>query len=297
MKQSFKLLMAIIVAMVMLCGPMAKSKDVEFLPILEEGKSWVLGTVNLKSDTAGNFYYDTVYSETKVIGDTTVHDLPCKKLSVTGMNGENPRIEVQYEKNGILYVEGWDGFLPIIDMKYEKGDSIEWYDRNGELSGSYEKVMDSGLTTSSDGLERKYITFGAWPPSVWVEGIGYNRDFAIMINFDYYLGYQGTFVESCMKDGEVIFTKDDFDRLWGKYTGFDKTKDTKDLTLTYSDGSVSAAYNGKEVSLELYSSEGSLVGRSRSNDKAELETSALPGGIYIAKATSGETSAVRKIVL
>lgn len=297
MKRSFKLLMAIIAVIVLLYGPMVKSGEVEFLPVLEEGKSWVLGTVNLKSDTAGNFYYDTVYSVMKVIGDTTVYDLPCKKLSVTGMNGENPRIEVQYEKNGILYIEGWYGFLPIIDMNYEKGDSIEWYDRNGELSGSYENVMDSGLTTSSDGLERKYITFGAWPPSVWVEGIGYNRDFAIMINFDYYLGYQGTFVESCMKDGEIIFTKDDFDRLWGKYTGFDKTKDTKDLTLTYSDGSVSAAYNGKEVSLELYSSEGSLVGRSRSNDKAELETSALPGGIYIAKATSGETSAVRKIVL
>lgn len=202
MKQSFKLLMAIIAVMVLLCGPMVKSGGVEFLPVLEEGKSWVLGTVNLKSDTAGNFYYDTVYSVMKVIGDTTVHDLPCKKLSVTGMNGENPRIEVQYEKNGILYVEGWDGFLPIIDMKYEKGDSIEWYDRNGELSGSYKNVMDSGLTTSSDGLERKYITFGGWPPSVWVEGIGYSRDFAIMINIEYYLGYQGTFVESCMKDGE-----------------------------------------------------------------------------------------------
>lgn len=290
-------MMAIMAAMILLCGPMIKSRGVEFLPVLEEGKSWVFGTVNLKSDTAGNFYYDTVYSEMKVIGDTTVYDLPCKKLSVSGMNGENPRIEVQYEKNGILYVEGWDGFLPIIDMKYEKGDSIEWYDRNGELSGSYENVMDSGLTTSSDGLERKYITFGAWPPSVWVEGIGYNRDFAIMINFDYYLGYQGTFVESCMKDGEVIFTKDDFDRLGGKYTGIDKTKDTEDLTLTYSDGSVSAACYGKEVSLELYSLEGRLIGRSRSDDKAVLETSSLPGGIYIVKATSGETSAVGKIIL
>ncbi len=69
------------------------------------------------------------------------------------------------------------------------------------------------------------------------------------------------------------------------------------MTLTYSDGTVSAVCESKEVSLELYSLEGRLIGRSRSDDKAVLEASALPCGIYIVKATSGETSAVRKIVM
>lgn len=100
-----------------------------------------------------------------------------------------------------------------------------------------------------------------------------------------------------MKDGEVIFTKADFDRLLSKYTGIDEAGYNESLTVTYSDGSVSAVCDGKEVSLELYSSEGRLICWTRSDDKAVLETSALPCGIYIVKATSGETSAVRKIVM
>ena len=90
-----------------------------------------------------------------------------------------------------------------MDMNHEKGDSIERYDQYGELSGSYMKVKDSGTTITPDGLERKYITFGGWPPFVWVEGIGYSTDLTIMSIFPYFLDYQGTFMESCMKDGEV----------------------------------------------------------------------------------------------
>ena len=298
MKRSFKLLMAIMAAMILLCGPMIKSRGVEFLPVLEEGKSWVLASIYWKSNsTTGNIYYDTVYSKMKVIGDTTVYDLPCKKLSVTGMNGENPRQIIRWDDNGQLYEISQNCIIPLMDMNHEKGDSIERYDQYGELSGSYMKVKDSGTTITIDGLERKYITFGGWPSFVWVEGIGYSTDLTIMSIFPYFLDYLGTFMESCMKDGEVIFTKDDFDRLGGEHTGIDKIRHTEDLTVTYSDGTVSAICGGKEVSLELYSLEGSLIGRSRSDDKAVLETSYLPSGIYIVKATSGETSAVRKIVM
>lgn len=233
----------------------------------------------------------------KVIGDTTVYDLPCKKLSVTGMNGENPRQIIRWDDNGQLYEISQNCIIPLMDMNHEKGDSIERYDQYGELSGSYMKVKDSGTTITPDGLERKYITFGGWPPFVWVEGIGYSTDLTIMSIFPYFLDYQGTFMESCMKDGEVIFTKDDFDRLGGEHTGIDKIRHTEDMTVIYSDGTVSAVCGGKEVSLELYSLEGRMIGRTRSDDKAVLETSTLPCGIYIVKATSGETSAVRKIVM
>ena len=117
-----------------------------------------------------------------------------------------------------------------------------------------------------------------------------HRDAAIVLCKDIY-------IDSCMKDGEVLFTKADFDKLLSKYTGIDETGYNESLTLTYTDGKILAVSDEEGVSLELYSLEGSLIGRTRIGEKAVLETSGLPGGIYIAKATCGETTAVRKIAL
>ena len=102
-------------------------------------------------------------------------------------------------------------------------------------------------------------------------------------------------MESCMKDDEVLFTKSDFDRIRNRHTGVEMSVQSESLTVTYSDGS--AVCNGNEVSMELYSLEGKLIARTRNNDRASLETSTLPSGIYIAKAACGETSVVRKIAL
>ena len=100
-----------------------------------------------------------------------------------------------------------------------------------------------------------------------------------------------------MKDGEVLFTKADFDKLLSKHTGIDETGHNEILSIAYSDNTVSAVCDGKDVSLELYSSEGRLIGRTRKSVNATLETSALPGGIYIARAICGENSVVHKIAL
>ena len=91
--------------------------------------------------------------------------------------------------------------------------------------------------------------------------------------------------------------KSDFDRIRNRHTGVEMSVQSESLTVTYSDGSVSAVCNGNEVSMELYSLEGKLIARTRNNDRASLETSTLPSGIYIAKAACGETSVVRKIAL
>ena len=104
-------------------------------------------------------------------------------------------------------------------------------------------------------------------------------------------------MESCMKDDDVLFTKSDFDRIRDRHTGVEMSGQSESLTVTYSDGSVSAVCDGNEVSMELYSLEGKLIARTRNNDRASLETSTLPNGIYIAKAACGETSVVRKIAL
>ena len=296
MKQSFKILVTIVAVMVLLCSSMAKSSGREYLPVLEDGKTWVYGTVYLKNDTDLGWYYDTVYYKTRVVGDTIVLDKPCKKLTVSGINGENPRTKVQYEENGKLYAEGWNCFLPLIDMNYEKGDNIPIYDAYGNFDETYLEVRDSEIITTTDGLTRKVLTVG-WSLGVWVEGIGFNIDFETMTSFPITLNYQGTFMESCMKDDEVLFTKSDFDRIRNRHTGVEMSVQSESLTVTYSDGSVSAVCNGNEVSMELYSLEGKLIARTRNNDRASLETSTLPSGIYIAKAACGETSVVRKIAL
>lgn len=288
--------MAIVAVTVFYCSSIAESRGREYLPVLEDGKVWVYSKVNLEADIDG-MYYDTVYFKTRVVGDTVVYGKPCKKLTVSGLNGENPRTQVQYEENGKLYVEGRNCFLPVIDMNYERGDIMPTYDVYGDLDGHYREVCDTGTTTTPDGYNRKVMIVGILK-GIWVEGIGYNDDFVTLTTHEIPLSYQGTFLESCSKDGRVLFTRSDFERIKNKHTGIDESNLAESLTVAYSDGSVSAVCDGNQVSLELYSPDGRMIAGTRSDDgRASLETSALPGGIYIAHAACGKHRVVRKIAL
>lgn len=278
------------------CSSIAESRGREYLPVLEDGKVWVYSKVNLEADLDG-MYKDTVYFKTRVVGDTVVYGKPCKKLTVSGMNGENPRTEVQYEENGRLYSVVQNGMLPIMAMNYQKGDIIPTYDEECQLDGYYCDVRDTGTTTTPDGLDRKVMIVSIYT-GVWVEGIGCNDDFATLTTHAIPGCYLGTFMESCSKDGKVLFTRSDFERIKNKHTGIEVSGMSESPTVLYSDGSVSAVCDGNQVSLELYSPDGRMIARTRSDDgRASLETSALPGGIYIARAACGKNRVVRKIAL
>lgn len=105
-------------------------------------------------------------------------------------------------------------------------------------------------------------------------------------------------MESCSKDGKVLFTRSDFERIKNKHTGIDESVMSDSLSVSYSDGSVSAVCDVNQVTLELYSLDGRMIAGTQSDDgNASLATSALPGGIYIAQATCGKHRVVRKIAL
>lgn len=296
MRRSFKIFAAIVTVTVILCCSIAESRGREYLPVLEDGKVWVYSKVNLEADIDG-MYYDTVYFKTRVVGDTVVYGKPCKKLTVSGMNGENPRTKVQYEENGRLYSVVQNGMLPIMDMNYQKGDIMPTYDTKCKPDGNFSYVYNTGTTTTPDDRDRKYMIVSAYM-GVWVEGIGYNDDFVTLTTHVIPFSYIGTFLESCSKDGKVLFTRSDFERIKNKHTGIDESVMSNPLSVSYSDGSVSAVCDGNQVSLELYSPDGRMIAGTRSDDgRASLETSALPGGIYIAHAACGKHRVVRKIAL
>lgn len=312
MKNQITRLIVIIAAIATLCGIKAVGAEQEYLPILEDGKSWVLVE---KRRPLYPGEKDVAYYDVSVVGDTTLGNKQCKKVSIVGRDGANSYSDILYEENGklnrVVYIGyGIYSFVPLIDMTLEKGDKVPiqiGYDYPPEVFPDYfVEIRDSGSVTTTDGIDRKVLDVtdgythqpGVDGTEVWVEGIGCNGDiwltsFPIPGNSIVIYSY----IDCCMKDGEVLFTKEDFDRLLGKYSGMDEVGPTEPLTLTYSEDAVSAVCDGKEISLELYSLDGRLIARTRNNDRASLETSTLPSGIYIAKAACGETSVVRKIAL
>ena len=313
MKNQITRLIVIIAAIATLCGITAVGAEQEYLPIVDDGKSWVLVE---KRRPLYPGEKDVAYYDVSVVGDTTLGNKQCKKVSIVGRDGANSYSDILYEENGklnrVVYIGyGIYSFVPLIDMTLEKGDKVPiqtGYDYPPEVIPDYfVEIRDSGSVTTTDGIDRKVLDVtdgyshqsGVDGTEVWVEGIGCNGDiwltlFPIPGNSIVIYSY----IDCCMKDGEVLFTKEDFDRLLGKYNGIDKVGPTEPLTLTYSEDSVSAVCNDNRVSLELFSLDGRLIARTHSDEgKASLETSELPGGIFIAKAASGESTAVRKIVL
>ena len=290
---------AIIAAIATLFVTKAVGAEREYLPILEDGKSWVMVEKRIPMKPGEK---DTAYYDVMIVGDITINDKVCKKVSIVERDGEESWGTNLYEENGKLFIASKSNMALLLDMSCEKGDKLDIFIGPSEVyPDTYLEIIDSRFTTASDGLERKVldVRWGDWMESgVWIEGIGCDGDSWPLLFPETSNGrWVEMYIDSCMKDGEVLFTRADFEQLLGKYSGRDKVRPTEPLTLTYSEDAVSAVCDGKEISLELYSLEGKLIGRTRSSDKAVLETSALPGGIYIAKAICGETSAVRKIVL
>ena len=170
---------------------------------------------------------------------------------------------------------------------------------------SYWEVLDSDVITTSDGKDRKILVIGtnSKPKGVWVEGIGVygvtmTSSFAMPASARVTSKRYMQYIVSYLNEGELLFTHDDFKRLLGEYTGICQTELPQPLAVAYTDGSVSAVCDGNSVSLELYSMDGKLIAGAHGDDgRALLETSSLPGGIYIARAANGETTAARKITL
>ncbi len=289
-------LSVIIAAVVVVFGTEIVSAEREYLPVVEDGKSWVMLEIDL------DFPNDTIYYDITVKGDVTVKDTVCRKLSIVERNGDTLIEKAVYEENGVTYFYNGIELEPIFDMKYQKGDI---YYPVGMPPISYWEVLDSDVITTSDGKDRKILVIGtnSKPKGVWVEGIGVygvtmTSSFAMPASAGVTSKRYMQYIVSYLNEGELLFTHDDFKRLLGEYTGICQTELPQPLAVAYTDGSVSAVCDGNSVSLELYSMDGKLIAGAHGDDgRALLETSSLPGGIYIARAANGETTAARKITL
>lgn len=224
MKIQVSKLIAIIIAMTLLCVSKAVGAEREYLPILEDGKSWVTASVRYNR-TPDRLYYDTVYYDVKVVGDITVDGRLCKKLSKKQINGDKSFELIEYEENGKLYAvnEGF-GLIPLVDMTLEKGDSINALDGSNpaiSVPDVYFNVYDSKTLQTPDGKDRKVLIVGMDDPSgVWIEGIGADGNSSMILqvlptSMDSYSYTVHEYIISCMKDGEVLYTNDDYKQLLG----------------------------------------------------------------------------------
>lgn len=134
-------LSVIIAAVVVVFGTEIVSAEREYLPVVEDGKSWVMLEIDL------DFPNDTIYYDITVKGDVTVKDTVCRKLSIVERNGDTLIEKAVYEENGVTYFYNGIELEPIFDMKYQKGDI---YYPVGMPPISYWEVLDSDVITTSD---------------------------------------------------------------------------------------------------------------------------------------------------
>ena len=90
-------LSVIIAAVVVVFGTEIVSAEREYLPVVEDGKSWVMLEIDL------DFPNDTIYYDITVKGDVTVKDTVCRKLSIVERNGDTLIEKAVYEENGVTY--------------------------------------------------------------------------------------------------------------------------------------------------------------------------------------------------
>lgn len=156
-----------------------------YKPLLEEGKSWIIGKTirngGSMSNSAQMPRYQLVY-QYDVIGDTVVENTPCKVVAYYRSDLKNRIKFILHEENGIvsMYNKNFykQPFIQVFDFNAVPGkelygyayDMIEpfWdYDYNTYIP------TFATFAKGSDGVARKEIVFSN---SSWVEGIGASHD-------------------------------------------------------------------------------------------------------------------------
>lgn len=175
----------------------------EYIPMLTNGKSWIVKTYNL----AGGPDRYVIYT---VTGDTLVNGRQCKKVYV-----DNQRYDAQYtiplyEENKKIYSCVSDyGNEPVLMLDFNKqvGDY-----RYSDIKEDWNEKVTKVDYITVNGITRKRIVFDSnyGESAIWVEGVGANYDcFSSIMS----LPTDGTMYEflECRDNGTVIFSQSDFD--------------------------------------------------------------------------------------
>ncbi len=205
-------------------------------PILNEGKSWLIGAVRNADFPESRYMYS-------VGNDTIIEGKPCKVINFYNVDKPeekdwliaseiNGRVFKVYDEYHSIGDETPGTFCPVLDIavptyyNFDEGRKLHTYDfRTGlpsDPEGSGEMPYVFGVRRDVDenhNVTRTYREVVVWPDtperrSCWVEGIGASyMDYCGLTSFpyeatigciDYY------YMIECYQDGKCIYTQNDF---------------------------------------------------------------------------------------
>ncbi len=200
-------------------GSMALTASAEdaadYKPLLTDGKSWLIGTVNYNYGVPGTHH--TTLSRIEVKGDTLVGGKACKKLYSYAVNKEADRsVAVAYEEDGRVYgcLSGDNPlFFPMIDFSLkEVGDKAQLHDVSGAID--YYCHVSAINRRAVNGKEFRELTvkIDGGQTNSWVEGVGAARDnwLTLFEQPTCMTGVAYSYMIACYQDGECLFTQNDF---------------------------------------------------------------------------------------
>lgn len=180
--------------------PIITNAQSSHIKLFEDGKSWLCETRKFsESSTQTSF-------EAVVSGDTIVNGCQATRLCLFDEAGCEVQTYAVSEEDGLVsvYSDIVNDFVPLMDFNKHTGDIID-----GILEVKNEKSINV------NGVERRMLSLGK--PNMeeeiccWVEGIGANINIYITL-FPSPIGHY-TYIVKCFKDGQCIFTEDDFRNL------------------------------------------------------------------------------------
>ena len=203
-----------LVSLVMLCSLPSHGREYE--PTLVDGRCWLFKDYIFSGYDIYHFpEYEEVVGRIEVVGDTIVDGLSCKRMDYW-RDGRFMRIFLAREdlENRRLYSTfiSRDFLYPTYDFAHSKGETVNSFDADN--NSLYENI-DRQYTITADDLiianskEWRRLTIDS--TFHWVEGIGGLDYFGQLTLFPQSGALaSNTFLE-CRQDGEVIFTREDFD--------------------------------------------------------------------------------------
>lgn len=203
----------ILVGLIIAIG--SKAQQVSFAPILEEGKAWKWQHVSAINEEDNNIIL------VEIVGDSIVENRTCKLIKTSKIKPSGAesygRLMPVYEENGKIY-EYIDGFHPMLDMSLKIGERTPFvgFDGNPIANEYLTVVAEEYIEVRGRVFRRLQLDDGFYhdendPKLYWVEGIGLSSDLCQISGYAMMSGWLRHEMLECSKDGELIFTKEDFD--------------------------------------------------------------------------------------
>lgn len=204
------------IVMFVLLGAKAQQSASE--PILEDGKAWKWQHVSAFGEDENYVFM------VKVIGDTVIEGRKCKLMESSTImymsELNNSHVFAACEEDGKIYeyIKQYNFFYPVLDMSLRVGDKVSILDMNGApMDDAFNRVVCEdyievfGKTRRRLQLSRRNDDDDVDPKLYWVEGIGFNNDLSRLTDYPVPGGWYRYEMLECYKDGELIFTREDFD--------------------------------------------------------------------------------------